>query len=211
MIQQVAFEMPVEIARGIHAGKYIQCGGIIRDGAGRIVKHLKPADISNGTNKAMQFAAKAVELAKANKKVAICALAVAGAAAVGGIVYAGVSHVRRRQEEEEHKTTMAAFNTAFSDYLLALSDGELTIERIDALEAAIAALGGGKDGFTVEIEGDQFKSLVRAVRDYTDRLSKANGNKRGGAILELFEKKADDVDSLKECLETQREILSQAA
>ena len=195
MIQQVAFEMPVEIARGIHAGKYIQCGGIIRDGAGRIVKHLKPADIS----------------AKANKKVAIGALAVAGAAAVGGIVYAGVSHVRRRQEEEEHKTTMAAFNTAFSDYLLALSDGELTIERIDALEAAIAALGGGKDGFTVEIEDDQFKSLVRAVRDYTDRLSKANGNKRGGAILELFEKKADDVDSLKECLETQREILSQAA
>ena len=211
MIQQVAFEMPAEIAAGIIAGEYVQCGGIIRDAAGRIVKHLKPADISNGTNKATQVAAKAIELAKANKKVAVGALAVAGVAAVGGIVYAGVSHVRRRQEEEERKTAIATFNTAFSDYLRALSDGELTIEKIDALEAAIAALGGDEGGFTVEIEGNQFKSLVRAVRDYTDRLSKANGNKRGGTILELFEKKADDVDSLKECLETQREILSQAA
>lgn len=211
MIQQVAFEMPTEIAAGILAGKYTQYGGVIRDGAGRIVKHLKPADVSDGANKAMQVAAQAVDLAKSNKKVAIGALAVAGVAAVGGAVYAGVTHVRHKKEEEKRKTEMDAFNATFSDYLRALADEKLSLEKIDALEEAIAALGGDKDDFIIEIEGDQFKSLVRSVHDYTERLSKANGDKGRSAILKLFEKKPDDVSGLRECLATQRKILSQAA
>lgn len=168
MIQQVAFKMPTEIAAGILAGKYVQYGGVVRDGAGRIVKHLKPADVSDGANKAMQVAA-------------------------------------------QRKSAMDSFNAAFSDYLRALADGELTLEGIDALETAIAALGGDRDGSTVEIGGDQFKSLVRSVRDYTDRLSKANGGKGRSAILKLFEKRPNDVNGLRECLATQREILGQAA
>lgn len=211
MIQQVAFKMPTEIAAGILAGKYVQYGGVVRDGAGRIVKHLKPADVSDGANKAMQVAAQAVDLARRNKKVAIGALAVAGVATIGGAVYAGVAHIRHKKEAAERKSAMDSFNAAFSDYLRALADGELTLEGIDALETAIAALGGDRDGFTVEIGGDQFKSLVRSVRDYTDRLSKANGGKGRSAILKLFEKRPNDVNGLRECLATQREILGQAA
>ena len=211
MIQQVAFEMPTEIAAGIMAGKYVQYGGVVRDTAGHIVKHLKPADVSDGVNKAMQVAAQAVDLAKNNKKVAVGALAVAGVAAAGGAVYAGVAHVRRKREEEGRKTAMDMFNAAFSEYLRSLADGDLAIDKIDALDAAIANLDDSEDGFTIEIEGDQFKSLVKSVRDYTDRLTKANGGKGRSPVLKLFEKKPNDVSSLKECLATQREILSQAA
>lgn len=211
MIQQVAFEVPAEIAAGLATGKYVQWGGVVRDGAGHIVKHLKPADVQNGANKALQIADQAAQLAKQNKKVAIAALAVAGVAAVGGGIYAGMTHVRHSKEDAMRKKQMADFNSAFSEYLKALGDGELTIETIDRLEDAIAALNDGKEGFTVEIKDEQFEDIVKSVRDYTDRLSKANGEKTSNAVLKLFEKKPNDIEGLKECLNTQRGILLRAA
>lgn len=211
MIQQVAFEVPAEIAVGLAAGKYVQWGGVVRDGAGHIVRHLKPADVQNGANKTLRIADQAVQLAKQNKKVAIAALAVAGVSAVGGGIYAGMTHVRHSKEDAMRKKQMADFNSAFSEYLKALGDGELTIEMIDRLEGAITALNGGKEGFTVEINGKQFEDIVKSVRDYTERLSKANGEKAPNVILGLFEKKPNDIEGLKGCLNTQRGILLRAA
>lgn len=211
MIQQVAFEVPTEIALGLATGKYVQWGGVVRDGAGHIVKHLKPADVQSGANKALQIADQAAQLAKQNKKVAIAALAVAGVAAVGGGIYAGMTHVRHSKEDAMRKKQMADFNSAFSEFLKALGDGELTIEMIDRLEGAITALNDGKEGFTVEIKGEQFEDIVKSVRDYTERLSKANGEKAPNVIVGLFEKKPNDIEGLKECLNTQRGILLRAA
>ena len=211
MIQQVAFEVPAEIALGLATGKYVQWGGVVRDGAGRIITHLKPADVERGANKALCIAGQAVQLAKQNKKVAIAALAVAGVAAVSGGVYAGVTCLRQSKEEAARKRRMADFSAAFSEYLKVLGDGELTVEKIDKLEDAIAALNDDKEGFTVEIKDDQFEDIVKSVRDYTERLSKANGEKAPNVILGLFEKKPNDVEGLRECLNTQREILVRAA
>ena len=211
MIQQVAFDIPKEIALGLASGEYVQYGGVVRDAAGHIVKHLEPADVSNDANKAMQVAAQAIQLAKENKKTAIGVLAVAGVVATGGAVYAGVTHLQHKKEERARKTAMDDFNAAFSEYLQALGNSELTVEKIDELENAISALSGSEKGCTIEIESEQFKSLVKSVRDYTERLSKANSAKSSNVVLKLFEKKPNDISGLKECLATQREILTQAA
>ena len=211
MIQQVAFDIPKEIALGLASGEYVQYGGVVRDAAGHIVKHLEPADVSNDVNKAIQFAAQAIQLAKENKKTAIGVLAVAGVAAAGGAVYAGVTHLQHKKEERARKTAMDDFNAAFSEYLKALGNSELTVEKIDELENAISALSGSEKGCTIEIESEQFKSLVKSVRDYTERLSKANSAKNSNVVFKLFEKKPNDISGLKECLATQREILTQAA
>ena len=178
---------------------------------GHIVKHLEPADVSNDVNKAIQVAAQAIQLAKENKKTAIGVLAVAGVAAAGGAVYAGVTHLQHKKEERARKTAMDDFNAAFSEYLKALGDSELTVEKIDELENAISALSGSEKGCTIEIESEQFKGLVKSVRDYTERLSKANSAKSSNVVFKLFEKKPNDISGLKECLATQREILTQAA
>lgn len=211
MIQQVAFDIPKEIALGLASGEYVQYGGVVRDAAGHIVKHLEPADVSNDVNKAIQVAAQAIQLAKENKKTAIGVLAVAGVAAAGGAVYAGVTHLQHKKEERARKTAMDDFNAAFSEYLKALGNSELTVEKIDELENAISALSGSEKGCTIEIESEQFKSLVKSVRDYTERLSKANSAKSPNVVFKLFEKKPNDISGLKECLATQREILTQAA
>lgn len=211
MIQQVAFDIPKEIALGLASGEYVQYGGVVRDAAGHIVKHLEPADASNDVNKAIQVAAQAIQLAKENKKTAIGVLAVAGVAAAGGAVYAGVTHLQHKKEERARKTAMDDFNAAFSEYLKALGNSELTVEKIDELENAISALSGSEKGCTIEIESEQFKSLVKSVRDYTERLSKANNAKSSNVVFKLFEKKPNDISGLKECLATQREILTQAA
>lgn len=204
MIQQVAFDIPKEIALGLASGEYVQYGGVVRDAAGHIVKHLEPADVSNDVNKAIQ-------LAKENKKAAIGVLAVAGVAAAGGAVYAGVTHLQHKKEERARKTAMDDFNAAFSEYLKALGNSELTVEKIDELENAISALSGSEKGCTIEIESEQFKNLVKSVRDYTERLSKANSAKSSNVVFKLFEKKPNDISGLKECLAMQREILTQAA
>lgn len=211
MIQQVAFDVPKEIALGLASGEYVQYGGVVRDAAGHIVKHLEPADISNDANKAMQVAAQAIQLAKENKKAAIGVLAVAGVAAAGGAVYAGVNHLQHKKEKRARKTALDDFNAAFSEYLKALGNSELTVEKIDELENAISALSGSEKGCTIEIESEQFKSLVKSVRDYAERLSKANSAKSSNVVFKLFEKKPNDISGLKECLATQREILTQAA
>lgn len=211
MIQQVAFDVPKEIALGLASGEYVQYGGVVRDAAGHIVKHLEPANVSNDVNKAIQVAAQAIQLAKENKKTAIGVLAVAGVAAAGGAVYAGVTHLQHKKEERARKTAMDNFNAAFSEYLKALGNSELTVEKIDELENAISALSGSEKGCTIEIESEQFKSLVKSVRDYTERLSKANSAKSSNDVFKLFEKKPNDISGLKECLATQREILTQAA
>lgn len=211
MIQQVAFAIPKEIALGLASGEYVQYGGVVRDAAGHIVKHLEPVDVSNDVNKAIQVAAQAIQLAKENKKTAIGVLAVAGVAAAGGAVYAGVTHLQHKKEERARKTAMDDFNAAFSEYLKALGNSELTVEKIDELENAISALSGSEKGCTIEIESEQFKSLVKSVRDYTERLSKANSAKSSNVVFKLFEKKPNDISGLKECLATQREILTQAA
>ena len=211
MIQQVAFDVPKEIALGLASGEYVQYGGVVRDAAGHIVKHLEPADVSNDANKAIQVAAHAIQLAKENKQAAIGVLAVAGVAAAGGAVYAGVTHLQHKKEERARKTAMDDFNAAFSEYLKALGNSELTVEKIDELENAISALSGSEKGCTIEIESEQFKSLVKSVRDYTERLSKANSAKSSNVVFKLFEKKPNDISGLKECLATQREILTQAA
>lgn len=211
MIQQVAFDVPKEIALGLASGEYVQYGGVVRDAAGHIVKHLEPVNVSNDANRAMQVAAQAIQLAKENKKTAIGVLAVAGVAAAGGAVYAGVTHLQHKKEERARKTALDDFNAAFSEYLKALGNSELTVEKIDELENAISALSGSKKGCTIEIESEQFKSLVKSVRDYTERLSKANSAKSSNVVFKLFEKKPNDISGLKECLATQREILTQAA
>ena len=211
MIQQVAFDIPKEIALGLASGEYVQYGGVVRDAAGHIVKHLEPVDVSNDVNKAIQVVAQAIQLAKENKKTAIGVLAVAGVAAAGGAVYAGVTHLQHKKEERARKTAMDDFNAAFSEYLKALGNSELTVEKIDELENAISALSGSEKGCTIDIESEQFKSLVKSVRDYTERLSKANSAKSSNDVFKLFEKKPNDISGLKECLATQREILTQAA
>ena len=202
--------MPTEIAVKLATGEFVQYGGVVRDLSGRIVKHLKPADVADGANAAKQVAVKALAVAKENKKLAVGALAVAGAAAVGGAAYGVISHFKHRRGQKEQKTAMDAFNAAFTDYLSALDKGELTVEIIDALEGAMDGLSGEK-GFTVEIEGDQFMLLVKAVRDYTDRFAKANGMKSEAPILKIFDKRPNDLSGLRDCLATQREILFQAA
>lgn len=211
MIQHVAFEIPLDIAEGIASGKYRQFGGIVRDGAGHIVKHLKPVELVENASQAKRLAQQAIDLAKKNPKAAIGAAAVAGVAVVGGAAYGVVKKIKGKKEREEHEAKIAVFNAAFNEYIACLGEESLSLEKIDALEASIDALADTEKGFTVEIEGEQFKTLVKSVSDYTSRLAKANGMKTANPIFQLFEKKPQDLNALRECLATQREILELAA
>ena len=64
-ITQIAFEIPPEIQAGIDAGTLLRFGGIIRDRAGHIVKHLEEVSIPEADNSAGESTI--VQFAKKNK------------------------------------------------------------------------------------------------------------------------------------------------
>lgn len=58
---QVAFDIPPAIQKGIDEGTLIRFGGVVRDTAGHVVKHLDEVTISkpeSGVNKIIEFAKK---------------------------------------------------------------------------------------------------------------------------------------------------------
>lgn len=116
-------------------------------------------------------------------------------------------------QKPSKKYSSTFFNDALTLYVDELSRGELTLETINHLEAAVDALEAniGDNNYAIEIEGERFKSLMKSIFDYTNRLAKANNFKTPSNVVSFFKKTPTDLASLKDCLVTQREILQNAA
>jgi hypothetical protein len=57
-IQPVNFHIPPDIQSGLASGDLIRYGGVVRDGAGQLVKHLKEVPLSeSGRDAAQRLAA----------------------------------------------------------------------------------------------------------------------------------------------------------
>lgn len=210
MVQQVGLIIPPEIEAGIAVGKYfLGNGAVVRDAKGRIVKHLVVVGPEKKANAARAVAAKGIDLIKRNKPVAIVVGVVAAAAAAGGVALAKMSKDKNKGAARRHKAAMNTLDESLTAYLKAANEGNLTLDDVDRLESALNDIEG-KDG-RLEINGDQFKKLVRSIRDYTERFAVANGRDRRAVVLRLFDNKSDNVEGLRECLAEQREILEGAA
>lgn len=209
MIQQVAFEVPDKIVPKLLSGEFIQYGGVIRDTSGRIVMHLKPATIQQAAEQSAGIAARVANFAKNNKNVVIVVGATAVAAAIAGSV-ALYQHVQRKNNEAVLFTDL---NAALADYMDAIDKGELDADKldraIDAVEAIVDKLGG--KGVTVEIGGDEFAGLVRAIRDYTQLLCEANTAALAGKVVNLPKKVDGTLENLRDYLKAQRRVFDLAA
>lgn len=211
-VTNVQFYIPPNLAEGIATGSLKLYGTVVRDvTTGQIVKHLKPATVEDGANKAQELAKQMVGVARTNKKVAIAAGAAAGVLVLGGGVYAAVKGHKNRKIKKERDAKLQHFNDALSAYIGELNEGELHVETLDALQDAMAGLESPDGKTVVEIGGDQFATIVDSVRDYTDRFAKANDFKTDSKIISFFKRKPSDMESLKGCLDTQRQILELGA
>lgn len=213
-VQQVAFDIPADIAKRLAAGDLTRYGGIVRNNAGQIVKHLKEVPINPAKEGVLQKAAqKAIGLAKNNKELFVPVLAIAGAVLVGGGIYMAVKGKEKKGAGEAQSNVVKNFNIQLTTYLNALRSESLTLNEVSNLQSAISeletALGGGD--LTIEIPGEQFTALITAIVDYTSRLSEANDNALNSDDIPVGSSERSGLKLLSNCLAVQRKIFEEAA
>ena len=194
-LMQVELEVPDDVYMALLNGDLIRRGGVVRDAAGQIVIHLKEVgavDEEAGKavaakaaamakqNKALikqnqQLAERAAMLAKQNKVILIGVGVVAAAAAVGGAI-AHVIKGCKKKEDELLSEVESSFNAAMKTYLDSLRGGELNEVALAEVIANVDEVKNGLDGgtLTIDFTDGQLDALVAMLKDYTERLAKAN-------------------------------------
>lgn len=204
-IVQEAFDIPADIMTKLLTGEYRRIGGVVRYAIGpkkgQIVKHLDPVDLKVA-EQAKGIGAKALQLAKNNKKGLIIGGAIAGAAAIGGFIYYKV--------KTHEPAVVTEFRAALRTYIAEIRKGNLELDTINALMSALDELKKHKDyeKFKITLSTEDLDTLVNRIYDYTIRL--AENNK-----VELTEEELSKTDNsilnLQNYLKTQKRIFETAA
>ncbi len=204
-IVQEAFDIPADIMTKLLTGEYRRIGGVVRYAIGphkgQIVKHLDPVDLKVA-EQAQGIGAKALQLAKNNKKGLIIGGVIAGAAAVGGYIYYKV--------KTHEPAVVAQFRTALRAYIEEIRKGNLDLDTINKLMMALDELKKHKDyeKFKIVLSTEDLDTLVNRIYDYTIQL--AENNK-----VELTEEERSQTDNsilnLQNYLKTQKRIFETAA
>lgn len=208
-VQQIAFDIPPVIASKLLTGEFIQYGGIVRDQAGKIVKHLKPVQIEQVGGQAMDVAKAVENIARNNKNAVI----VVGVTVVAAAITGGTAVYQRIKKSRQNAVAFSDLNEALTRYMSAIDEGNLNVEQLDkaiaAIDAVIERLGG--EGAKVEIEGETFTNLMRIIRYYTERLRDANSGAFIGKVIEMPRASDGTFENLRDYLKFQRSIFEIAA
>lgn len=187
-------DVPPDIATGLASGDLVRVGGVVRDAkTGQIVKHLGEGRLpaKEATKGVRAIAQRALNTTGGKVGVGIV---VVKAVAVGGKAAVDWWNSRRRAKD---------LNMALNAYLDAAKAGQMTVERIDSLSAAIEAARGGGLTDSVSIA----EKVMNLVEGYTTALAEANE-----AVWQA--EQSTDVEPLvrlEHSLIEQRRILGEAA
>lgn len=155
-IEQVAFEIPERIEAGLATGELVRYGGVVRDGAGHIVMHLKEIPTPQ-FDKAL---ASARAFAKANKTTLI--VGTAATFAIGGTAIA-VTAMKRMKIDKADKQLQAAM----SAYFKAIVAQDMNAKVIDELDRSLGELRALTGKPTTDlIDGDVLDSLIDYSRNF---------------------------------------------
>lgn len=217
-IVQVPLYVEPEIYKGLLSGELIRHGGVIRDTAGHIVKHLADAPMKK------EAAAQAVKVAqktgkmdkviyvlKANKKTVIIGTVVAATVAVGTGVY--VYHQNKKAKKVIHvPSEIKNFEKALQEYLEVARKGAMDLHHIDALLNAANELEKRSDAskYRLDLSIGDLKTIIQTIFTYTEKLAEANNYDISEFTAQNANTK-DNVILLTNHLKMQKKIFEEAA
>ena len=171
--------------------------------------HLKPVQLEEAGENALKVAQKVKSFAQNNKNTIIVIGVTAAAAAIAG----GAAIYQHIKKSKQNAVAFSELNEALANYMSAIDEGTLDVERLDkaiaAIDAVIEGLGG--ESVKVEIEGEAFSNLVRIIRDYTERLYDANLGSFDGKVIKMPQASDDTLENLRDYLKAQRSMFKLAA
>ena len=211
-VSQVLFDIPKEIQDGLDAGTLIQWGGIIRDTAGKIVKHLKALPVTKDSSSAVKVVSKADQLTNSHgklidslkgKKGIVIGVAVV-TITVGGVIYSIVKKKRKKKEYVDVPKYIVDFNNHLMTYVQEIRDSnvkEKTIERVlSSLEVIKEKQEKGLlDG---DFSYNNAEALLNMIKEYTEKLVEANNQ----SMPDTVELKNDKIVDLQTYLKIQKNV-----
>jgi hypothetical protein len=208
-VVQDAFFIPDDIATGLATGLYRRIGSVVRyavgPNKGQIVKHLKPIDLK-AAEEARGVGVKALQFVKQHKKGTIIAVASAAAVGTGLWVYNKVKSMEPKVVTE--------FRAALKVYIDAIREGNMDIEKIDKLMAALEELKKHKDyeKISIQLTTEDLEVLVSRIYDYTIKLAKDNDVELTEDELRASRaKNTGTIINLQNYLKAQKRIFEEAA
>lgn len=203
-IVQDAFFIPDDIATGLATGLYRRIGSVVRYAAGpnkgQIVKHLRPIDLDTA-KKAQGASVKALQFIRQHKKASIIIAAGAVAAGTGAWAY----NIFKNREPK----VVTDFRAALSVYIDSIRKGNMDIEKINDLIAALENLKEHKDyeKISIQLTSEDLGVLVGRIYDYTLKLAKDNDFDLKGEVLYIADMKdANTIINLQNYLKAQKKI-----
>lgn len=150
-------------------------------------------------------------LAKQNKVILVGVGVVVAAAAVGGAI-AHVIKGCKKKEDELLSEVESSFNAAMKTYLDSLRGGELNEVALAEVIANVDEVKNGLDGgtLTIDFTDGQLDALVAMLKDYTERLAKANKVELMDPPTSYSTEEASNVILLRHYLGEQQKILKAA-
>lgn len=181
-VVQVPLYVEPEIYKGLLSGELIRHGGVIRDTAGHIVKHLADAPLKKeAAQQAVKVAQKGgkiekvIDVLKANKKTVIIGTAIATTVAVGTGIYI---HYQNKKVKKviQVSNEITQFEKALQHYLEAARKGTMDICYINELLEATDELESRSDAskYRLDLSIGDLKTLVQTIFTYTEKLAEAN-------------------------------------
>lgn len=170
-IVQDAYDLTDDILTKILTGEYRRIGSIIRyatgPNKGRIVKHLKPVNMEVA-QQAQGLGAKAIQLAKNNKKALIIVGISTGVAAAG----VGIYHKIKNRDPE----VVTKFRASLKNYINGIRKGNLSVDSINDLMTCLENLKKHKDyeKISIQLSTEELDVLVNRIFEYTEKLAKDN-------------------------------------
>ena len=170
-IIQESYEIPLNYLNGLNDGTLTRVGSVVRNAAGgpeggQIVTHLDPIE-ATGNQTIQNFAKKAIDFAKDNKKTLIVTVAVASASTLGYFMY--------KNFNKKDQKTFEYFNDAFKLYINEINTGSLKLNSINNLIDALNNIDKQKNKKKIEepliIMIDTF---INYIFEYTKKLAKDN-------------------------------------
>lgn len=208
-IVQEAFDIPDDILTGLATGLYRRIGSVIRYASGskkgQIVKHLKPVDIKTA-EEAMSIGEKALRFVKVHKKGALITIVATTTVSAGALIY-------NKVKNHEPKI-VAEFREALRVYIDAVRDGNMDINKIDKLMAALDKLKSHKDyeKISIQLTTEELEVLVGRIYKYTIKLAQDNDVQLLSDELNTAEmKNSEAISSLRNYLKAQKRIFESVA
>ncbi len=181
--------VPDDIYENILNGT-LELYGLVKDREHKIRKHLPTVQnaVETGTQKAL-------EIIKEHKDTSIV---IGSVLAIGTGIAVTISCVSNSKKKKDIKF----FYESLERYYSSIKDGTLNNEIIDNLIHSLEILQEKKT--TIKMSPSKLSAIVFSIFDYTNKLAEANNQK----IILPKPKKKDNIISIREYLEVQKNIIS---